>query len=207
MTISTILFDADGVIQRPTSFRRSLWVELLSGVDESVDSFLSDVSAAERVCYFGTGDFTSRFRDLLIRWNCSGELTDALRAWTAIDVDRRVLEIVAALRRFGYRCHLASNQEPYRAQYMSEVLEYRTAFDREFYSCVVGYAKPNPTYFRTILDDIGVHPNEVLFIDDLVANVDAAQGAGLRASVFAPAEHYGWSEHMRHLLASHGVEF
>jgi putative hydrolase of the HAD superfamily len=204
--ISTILFDADGVIQRPTSERRSMWAELLGGRDDCVEAFLKDVFAAERACYVGTGDFGSAFRDLFVHWKCSGNLGDAFNAWTAIEVDREVLEIIASLRRSGYRCHLASNQEPSRAAYMSEVLGYRTAFDREFYSCALGYAKPSHTYFKAILDDLGLpNASQVLFLDDVAANVNAAKAAGLHASLFAPAERRGWSGAMRDLLATHGL--
>lgn len=166
MTVKALLFDADGVIQRPTRVRRSLWAQLLGGADGSVDAFLQDVFDAERACYIGEGDFIRSVGDLLNRWNCAGDLAAALQAWTAIEVDPGILEIIALLGASGHRCYLASNQEPYRARYMSETLNYSTLFDREFYSCTVGYAKPDPAHFRAILDAIAVPADQVLFIDD-----------------------------------------
>jgi HAD superfamily hydrolase (TIGR01509 family) len=205
-TIKAILFDADGVIQRPSPGRRSLWAQLLGGA-VSVDRFLHEVSDAERVCYIGDGNFEERFAALLNRWNCTGDLDAALRAWTAIEVDRGILEIIAMLRASGHRCYLASNQEPYRARYMSETLLYRAAFDDEFYSCAVGHAKPAPAYFRAILDALSVRAEDTLFIDDLSTNVEAARGVGLRASVFAPSPDGQWPDHMRGVLANHGLRF
>jgi putative hydrolase of the HAD superfamily len=205
MAIRTILFDADGVLQRATPVRRSLWAELLGGADESVDAFLEDVFGVERTCYNGEGDFAPMLGALMGRWSCTGDLTAALRAWTAIEVDHRILEIIATLRGSGCRCYLASNQEPYRASYMSRTLAYRTVFDGEFYSCTVGYAKPDPAYFRAILNAIGVAGDEVLFIDDLLPNVEAARSVGLRASLFEPGQPERWQDHMRQLLASHGL--
>jgi putative hydrolase of the HAD superfamily len=203
-TIKAILFDADGVIQRSSPVRRSLWAQLLGGPD-SVDAFLGEVFDAERACYVGDGNFERRLGDLIDRWNCTGDLGAALEAWIAIEVDRRMFEVIAMLRASGHRCYLASNQEPYRARYMSETLLYQAAFDGEFYSCTVGHAKPAPAYFRAILDALAVLPEDTLFIDDLSTNVEAARRVGLRASVFAPTPDEPWHDHMRRVLANHGL--
>jgi putative hydrolase of the HAD superfamily len=203
--VRAVLFDADGVIQRPAPHRRSLWAQLLRGLDADVDAFVQDAFSAERDCLSGDRDFIHDFGSLLIRWNASGVLADALKAWTAIEVDHGVLEIIKLLRASGYGCYLASNQEPYRAQYMSETLGYRAAFDAEFYSCRLGFAKPDKAYFQAILRALAVVPDTVLFIDDHIVNVEAARHVGLRASVFAPAQDESWPNGMRALLASHGL--
>jgi putative hydrolase of the HAD superfamily len=205
-TIKAILFDADGVIQRPSPVRHSLWAQLLGGT-VSVDAFLHEVFDAERACYIGVGDFQRRFGELLDRWNCTGDLGAALQAWTAIEVDSTILEMIAMLRASGHRCYLASNQEPYRARYMSETMLYKAAFDGEFYSCTVGHAKPAPAYFKAILDALAVRAEDTLFIDDLSTNVEAARGVGLRASIFAPAPDQRWHDHLRGVLANHGLRF
>ena len=116
-----------------------------------------------------------------------------------------ILEMIAMLRASGHRCYLASNQEPYRARYMSETLLYKAAFDGEFYSCTVGHAKPAPSYFRAILDALALRAEDTLFIDELSTNVEAARGVGLRASVFAPAPDQRWHDHLRRVLANHGL--
>jgi putative hydrolase of the HAD superfamily len=113
--------------------------------------------------------------------------------------------MIASLRASGHGCYLASNQEAYRATYMSETLRYRTVFDGEFYSCTIGYVKPAPAYFRAILDATALRAEETLFIDDLATNVEAARAMGLRASVFAPAADERWQDHLRRLLAENGV--
>ena len=205
MTVKAILFDADGVIQRPTPARRSLWAQLLGGAEGSVDAFLQDLFEAERGCYTGSGDFIRSVRDLLERWNCAGDLSAALQAWIAIDADPGIRQVIALLRASGYPCYLASNQEPYRARYMSETLAYRALFDGEFYSCTVGYAKPDPAYFAAILKAIAVPAEHVLFIDDHSTNVHAALSVGLRASVFAPADHERWHGAMEQLLVGYDL--
>jgi hypothetical protein len=142
--------------------------------ESAYDSATQEIYA----CYISVGDFQRRFGELLDRWSCTGDVGAALQAWTAIEVDSTILEMIAMLRASGYRCYLASNQEPYRARYMSETLRYKAAFDGEFYSCTVGHAKPAPAYFRAILEALAVRAEDTLFIDDLSTNVEAAGALG-----------------------------
>lgn len=183
MEIRTVLFDADGVIQRPSSQRRAAWQALL-GHERNVDEFVAALWEAESRALNGGSDFVGTLSELVIRWRCQGTLPDALRAWTMIEPDEEIVQVIRALRRNGVSCCLATNQEPHRASYMSEQLGYRRLFDREFYSCRMGVAKPATAYFRAMVDELQVSPGSVLFLDDIEANVAAATQAGLNAEQF-----------------------
>jgi HAD superfamily hydrolase (TIGR01509 family) len=119
-----------------------------------------------------------------------------------IRVNTEVLQVVQDLRRTGVKCYLATNQQSYRARYMSEVLGYADRFDGAFYSCQLRLIKPDVEYFRAVLSEIGLPPDRVLFLDDHQANVDAAQSAGLHAAVFT-AE--GGSNALHRTLQEFGV--
>jgi putative hydrolase of the HAD superfamily len=129
---------------------------------------------------------------------------DALRAWTAIEVDRAVIDLIASVRASGVPCHLATNQEAYRAQHMRQVLDYTKVFDRLFFSCEIGCSKPNPAYFRAIITSLNVAPETVLFVDDLEANVAAAESVGIRAELFSSASVDAAAE-IRRVLARHNI--
>lgn len=51
-------------------------------------------------------------------------------------------------------------------------------------SCYLGLHKPDLAYYRRALDILGVRPERILFIDDRVANVAAAQQVGMQALLF-----------------------
>ena len=184
MNIRAVLFDADGVIQRSGSEWRSAWGSLIDCSD-SVDAFLSDVFAAEGPALTGNADFHVSLAQVLTRWHCADRMDEALRIWTLIDADPGVLHAVGVLRKMGVPCYIASNQQPYRARYMSEHLGYGTLFDGEFYSCWLGRMKPQPEYFQAILTAIGLPPATVAFLDDHQSNVDAAKKVGIQAAVFS----------------------
>jgi putative hydrolase of the HAD superfamily len=49
------------------------------------------------------------------------------------------------------------------------------------YSHEVGLAKPDPAAYALTAERLGVQPHEVLFLDDVEANVEAARAAGWHA--------------------------
>lgn len=181
--IAAVLFDADGVIQRPAPAWRPLLVALCPDPARG-EEFLADLFAAERPCLMGTGDFRDALDAVLRRWACAVGVDDALRLWTLIEPDQSALRLVRCLRTAGIRTGLATNQQRQRALYMSEVLDYAAAFDHLFYSCELGHAKPSPGYFAAVLERLDLDAAQVLFIDDHAGNVDAARAAGLSAATF-----------------------
>ena len=84
--IEAVLFDADGVIQRPAQGRRRAWADLL-GRTADVDRLVADVFAAEDTALDGRFSFIEALTQILMRWNCRGTLDEVLRAWTMLDVD------------------------------------------------------------------------------------------------------------------------
>ena len=183
--IEAVLFDADGVLQRPSVWWRQAFERLLGTTDEAtIDAFVRDFDAAERSTLRVSAGFEGALAAVLERWNCTGRLSEALQILTAIEVYDDVLDAVQSLRLSGLPCHLATNQQAHRARHMSEVMAYRSLFDREFYSCHLGVAKPEVEYFAAILRELNLPGQSVLFLDDREVNVVAAHQAGLRAAVY-----------------------
>jgi putative hydrolase of the HAD superfamily len=67
---------------------------------------------------------------------------------------------------------------------MAQSLGYDDLFERSFYSCELGFVKPDTRYFDAIVDALPFAPHEMLFIDDRETNVAAARTVGLRAAEF-----------------------
>lgn len=182
-TIRAVLFDADGVVQTPGAGWRD-HVAGLCGDAAAGNAFLEAVFAAEKPCLTGTGDFRSALAEVLEVWRSSVDVERALQVWTMIEPDEAVLGLASRLRRGGVQVALATNQQRYRADYMTRQLGYGAYFDHLLYSCDLGYAKPSIEYFSGALNRIGIAPEEALFLDDHADNVAAARQAGLHADVF-----------------------
>jgi putative hydrolase of the HAD superfamily len=180
-----ILFDADGVIQRGNAERFfGIARDVFGAQRDGFDDFMNDVYAAEHLPALGQADFAETLAAVLERWSCASQVDTFLVAWEHIDLLPGGLDAVAEMRRRGYLCCLATNQQAYRMRHMSEVLGLGSHFDREFYSCAMGCRKPDTAYFRHILGELGIEPGQALFIDDSQPNVDAAASLGIRAAFF-----------------------
>ena len=94
---------------------------------------------------------------------------------------RAPASFVRELRAAGFGCHLATNQDDLRASYMRSRMGYDDLLDRCFYSCEVGAAKPDEEFFRRVAGELGVELRELVFVDDTLENVHAAQACGLPA--------------------------
>jgi FMN phosphatase YigB (HAD superfamily) len=61
------------------------------------------------------------------------------------------------------------------------------AFVRDFFiSGDLGIRKPDEAVFRRVLDETGLEPSRVLFVDDREANLDPARRLGMHTVQFAP---------------------
>jgi len=180
--ISAVLFDADGVIQRPTI---DWWSRLTSFAPAGQgDAFVADLMTAEKPSLVGKGDFRDAVADVLRRWNLDLRLEDALEPWHWFAAEPAVVSLIGELRAAGIGCHLATNQQAYRRAIMQDERGYGEWFDQTFYSCDLGLAKPDPAYFRAILEAIDLPASSVLFIDDNESNVAGALSVGLQAEVY-----------------------
>lgn len=179
--VSAVLFDADGVVQRPS---RDWWSRLTALVPADGEAFVADLMRAEKPALVGKGDFRDAVADVLRRWNSPASLADALEPWSWFDAEPAVISLIQSLRTAGIGCHLATNQQAYRRAIMQDERGYGAWFDQTFYSCDLGLAKPDPAYFRAILGALRVPAPAVLFIDDNEDNVAGALSVGLRAEYY-----------------------
>jgi len=72
-----------------------------------------------------------------------------------------------------------SNMHADMVDYLRANGEWTRIFDCVTLSSVVHLAKPEPDIFNVCLRDLGVRPEEALFIDDRERNVAAAQALGI----------------------------
>ena len=103
-----------------------------------------------------------------------------------VGVHWMVVHRIRELRAAGYRTSLLTNNvrewEPHwRATTPCEEL-----FDDVVDSSVVGLRKPDPPIYHLACERLGVRPEEVVFLDDFVENVEAARALGMGGVVVGP---------------------
>jgi putative hydrolase of the HAD superfamily len=199
--IDTVLFDADGVIQRPTIDWRATLATFIRP-DQSAEEFVDDLMISERPSVRGAGDFREAVAEVLARWESAAAVDEVVQLWDRFEAEPVVVDLIQQLRKAGIACHLATNQQSYRRATMQDERHYGDLFDQTFYSCDLGVAKPDPAYFHAILDSVGKQGSSVLFIDDNEPNIKGALTAGLHAELYDLSE---GTDALRALLTRYGL--
>jgi epoxide hydrolase-like predicted phosphatase len=98
------------------------------------------------------------------------------------------LEVTAAVRalRGRYQIVLLSNALPGQDDLIREGfgLDVYSEFDVYVNSAYVGLRKPDPAIFHLVLDQLGVAPQQAVFLDDSLRNVDSARELGIHTIQF-----------------------
>jgi len=183
--IETILFDADGVLQRPQMRWRMAFANLPALAEKALlDRFTHEVLVVETAFLECEDDFAVAISELIASLGGGLDTAAVLGIMNAIEIDADIMNIVQSIRSLGIKCYLATNQQGHRARHMSEALGYAGLFDGEFYSCRMGVAKPKHGYFEHVLARLSQPRESILFLDDRSENVAAAIAVGIRAEVF-----------------------
>jgi putative hydrolase of the HAD superfamily len=97
------------------------------------------------------------------------------RMFAAASLVEPMVALMRSLRERGTRTGLLSNAwgDDYPRQLFPEL------FDAVIISSEVGMRKPEERIFRYALGELGLRPEECVFIDDLEANIAAAEAIGL----------------------------
>jgi putative hydrolase of the HAD superfamily len=124
-----------------------------------------------------------------VRENCHVACTDAQFAKAVGDMftpNEPVCALVPRLRP-RYRLLLLSNTNDLHArQFTAQFADVLAHFDKLVLSYQVGLRKPDPAIYAYCERMAGVPPGEVLFIDDLPSNVEAARDHGWQGIVYRP---------------------
>lgn len=107
--------------------------------------------------------------------------------WSADDVNWRLLDFIRDLRPH-YKLGLLSNAWDDLRQTMHDRWGMDSLFDEMIISAEVGIVKPDPRIFHLAAQRLGVSPGEMVFIDDILINVEAARVEGLTAILFTDTD-------------------
>jgi glucose-1-phosphatase len=184
MQTRLILFDLGNVIVS-ISFQKTLesWSKL-TGL--SVDEILSRVDMEDQAHYtFEQGDIApSRFRKHIserIGYDFSEK--DFNEGWNAmiLGLVPGIEEILSGLRK-SYRLAVLSNTNKIHEHYfMQKYWGTMRHFDKIFLSNKIHARKPEEKAFQTVIDSFKIKPEETVFLDDNMLNVEAAGKMGFNS--------------------------
>lgn len=100
---------------------------------------------------------------------------------------RGTRKIIEGLRQKGYKLGLLSNHVKEWVEYCELTYNYHKLFHKRVYSYEVGFSKPNKDIFLALLKKLKVKPEECIFIDDYLKNIEIARELGMNVIQFTSA--------------------
>lgn len=107
------------------------------------------------------------------------------------ELDEPVISIIEELKERGYRVVCATNTEAAHYEHHRDAGQY-DIFDAVYPSLKLGEVKPDLAFFEAILSSEQMKPEEVLFVDDLFENCEAASNLGITAIVYKDPVELRW---------------
>ncbi|MGZ9934648.1 HAD family hydrolase [Streptomyces sp. NC-S4] len=189
--MKAVLFDMFGVIARVQSPEAMAALERTAGADPDAfwAAYWSHRPPYDRGEVTGPGYWQAVCAQLGIPLDrrLTGELTEAdLASWS--EIDPRMVDLLGVLADRGTVLGLLSNIPEDLAARYEATQPWLERFTVRGLSCRIGSAKPEPAAYEWCVRELGLPPEEILFVDDRAENVDAARRLGLQGHVFTSPE-------------------
>ena len=113
---------------------------------------------------------------------------DFLKVWSGLlSANKEIVPLVSRLKE-DHRLVLASNTDQIHFTYSKQHFDVLQYIDPNFLSYEMGLLKPDPAFFRHVLQSLEATPGECVFIDDVAENVESARSLGITAVQFQSNE-------------------
>ncbi len=186
MGTKAVVFDWGGVLMRTEDYGpRRLWDNRLGLPAGRVEEVVHGIPAWEQV-QMGELEITPYWRAVAHELNLTADLLQDLRNdfYQGDRLDESLIGLIPSLKRRGVRIGLLSNNSLLLLGEMKS-LGVEALFDATVISAQIGVMKPHPRAYYTILERLGITPQDALMIDDAPANVKGAQAVGMAAIHFS----------------------
>jgi HAD superfamily hydrolase (TIGR01509 family) len=179
-TLRAIIFDIGRVLIR-LDVRRAM-NGLASGLSLSPEEIWSAIENDPRWPDWQEGRMTARDWHLHLSRRLGTTLN--FEQFTAVwnrALDPNPMQESALFEKLSktYRLALLSNTDPIHVAHMEATFDFFRFFPARIYSCTAGASKPSPLVYLEALRACKVQANEAVYIDDILAYVEAAKALGL----------------------------
>ncbi|PKN88353.1 MAG: hypothetical protein CVU46_01455 [Chloroflexi bacterium HGW-Chloroflexi-8] len=178
--IKVIIFDMGGVLIKTVD--RARRTELAKKFNKSYDEIDKIVygSDSSQKAMLGEISETDHFMNVL---KCLGDPDFGIREfqeafWGGDELDLELAEFISS-KKNQFRFGMLSNAMSDIRKWLTDHYDFLNLFDIVFFSAEYKIAKPDLKFYRAILKEFDVDPNEVIFIDDFVENINAAKSLGM----------------------------
>jgi putative hydrolase of the HAD superfamily len=180
--IKTIIFDWGGVlIDQPLEEVIKYCAKVLGVELKLLKTIFSEETDIFIEFQKGTILENTLWKEICDKLNINEPKSDSLwkEAVNNVFLDKKdMYQLLRDLRKNGYKIGFLSNTEIPTMEYFYEN-KYDKYFDAIVFSCAEKIVKPDSKIYNIILDKLKDKPEEVVFIDDYIENIEGAIQAGI----------------------------
>lgn len=107
--------------------------------------------------------------------------------WSGDDLNQELINIIKILKN-NYMLGMISNAFKGARNWIELHYHFTKLFIFTVFSYEIGIRKPDPRIYHYACQELGVNPEEAVFVDDMKANVDGAKKAGLKGIEYRNVE-------------------
>ncbi|NCC42717.1 MAG: HAD family phosphatase [Clostridia bacterium] len=115
----------------------------------------------------------------------------AMQSGDTVELMPYAVEWVKSLKEQGYHLYILSNYGEYTFEHSKHKMEFLPYMDGTLFSYTCKMAKPDLEIYQYLCDKFGLKPEESVFLDDRLENVEVARSAGLHGIWFKDYEQSG----------------
>jgi epoxide hydrolase-like predicted phosphatase len=188
MSVKAVFFDLGGVLVR-TEFQapRQLLADRLGMEYDDLNKIVFDSDSGLKA---SIGEISSEdhWASVIKRLKRPASELAAIRAefFAGDIVDRTLVDYIRSLRG-KYKTGLISNAWGDLRDFILRE-KFDDAFDKMIISAEVGAMKPEPKIFQIALEQFRASPNEAVFIDDFLINIEGCEKVGMKGIHFKDPE-------------------
>jgi len=191
MSIKAVFFDFGGVIVR---------TEYHAPRQHLAESFGMDYDDIDKVVFGGgpngsaarasVGEITEgeHWQNVMKMLKLPASESERVRSefFAGDVVDHEIVEFLRSIKP-KYKTGLISNAWSGLRDYIKRE-KFDDAFHHMIISAEVGVAKPDPKIYRIALEQLQVQPEEAVFVDDFIENIEACEKVGMKGIHFRDAK-------------------
>ncbi len=119
----------------------------------------------------------------ILAFDYGGVLTKGDYLTETIDIDPEMKNLVSKLGK-KHKTVVVTNDNSKVFGHIHDIFGTRKLFDTTFVSSDVGYRKPDPRFYKKVLNSLNAKPRDVIYIDDSYDNVRSAKKLGIKSIHF-----------------------
>jgi putative hydrolase of the HAD superfamily len=180
--IKDIYIDVDGVLVLGERFSSRYCKEFDIKL-ENMDEFFSK---SMPYCVIGRADLEEELEQHLKKWSWHGTAKELVNYWLHApeETNHELIKLLNQLIHQGIRIFVVTQQEANRANHLRRILGEELAYTGFFSSHIIGHHKKDPQFYQSLLRITQSEADKVLFIDDDIENIQAANTLNIQTEHF-----------------------